>query len=104
MVVVVVVVYCLRLLSTLLTYNNDTCINFSLFPVKVEMEKVVGKRCPMCNNQKGMGAPPKPKPKVVFGKREIELSSKGYISELSSGSISKRTIRERKCLRYMKER
>ena len=30
-----------------------------------EMEKVVGKRCPMCNNQKGMGAPPKPKPKVV---------------------------------------
>ena len=41
------------------------------------MEKVVGKRCPMCNNQKGMGAPPKPKPKVVFGKREIELSSKG---------------------------
>ena len=35
----------------------------------VEMEKVVGgKRCPMCNNQKGMGAPPKPKPKVVVGK------------------------------------
>jgi len=29
------------------------------------MEKVVGKRCPMCNNQKGMGAPPKPKPKAA---------------------------------------
>ena len=29
-----------------------------------EMEKAGGKRCPMCNNQKGMGAPPKPKPKV----------------------------------------
>ena len=42
----------------------------------VEMEKVVGKRCPMCNNQKGMGAPPKPKPKVVFGKVEGEKGNK----------------------------
>ena len=32
--------------------------------ISVEMEKAGGKRCPMCNNQKGMGAPPKPKPKV----------------------------------------
>ena len=51
------------------------------------MEKVVGKRCPMCNNQKGMGAPPKPKPKVEGRKGQVTFQN---------GQQKEETVFERK--------
>ena len=53
----------------------------------LEMEKVVGKRCPMCNNQKGMGAPPKPKPKVEGKKGQVTFQN---------GQQKEETVFERK--------
>ena len=65
-----------------------------------------GEKMPNVQQPKRDGGSPETKTKGSLWEEgdRVKQQRKGYISELSSGSISKRTIRERKCLRYMKER